>query len=182
MALPGIHGTRAERAETVFLAETSSAENPAQESGITRLRAECCEVPEGFLASLAGRIEELSLYHTAVEGDGLAELASPGGPGALRRLELELSGLGGLARLADSPRFANLTGLSVHGHGIGPEGVEALAASAHLTRLASLRLSGCHVRADGAEALAGSANLKGLVALHLPDNEIDRRGVAALAA
>src|SRR5262249_48108944 len=87
--------------------------------------------------------------------------------GRLTALYVDGIGNAGLAALAASPTFANLTTLGLRDSWAGPGGVEALAASPHFARLRELDLSLCRLQPEGLQALAASPHLTNLVSLTL---------------
>ena len=87
----------------------------------------------------------------------------------------------GLQALADSPRMASLTRLTLNGYLDAPEGVEALLVSGHLTGLAHLDLSYHRIRTLRPAVLASATHGTALRRLWLRDGLLEDNGVRALA-
>jgi uncharacterized protein (TIGR02996 family) len=126
-------------------------------------------------------LEVLELGNSPIGDAGAVALAACGW--RLRKLSLHGCGIGaeGLAALAASPVLSPTRDLNLSGNPIG-EGAAALGASPHLGQLRTLVLSGADLGDAGAAALADAAALGALEILYLAKCGVGNAGATALAA
>jgi uncharacterized protein (TIGR02996 family) len=101
--------------------------------------------------------------------------------GSFHYLHSTMVGDVGLAALATSPCFTQLTSLTVYSEGsIGSAGTASLAGAPAGSKLRRLHLHDTRIADPGAAALAGAAGLQGLVGLGIHGGRIGTEGLVAV--
>jgi uncharacterized protein (TIGR02996 family) len=153
-------------------------------AGLTNLSLEVADLygaGDAFAVAHLRRLEELHLYSSDLEPEGVAALAAAPNLASLRRLDLSENYIGdeGLRTVCAAPHWGNLRELELDVNGISPEGVAALARSPLWEQLTMVSLLDGRIRDAGAAALRDSP---GLVDLRFCCCGIGPEGVESLTA